>query len=111
SPDGAAKAPFVPGRSWAAWARALTWVVPRDLRALDVGCGDGALTLEIARFAKSVVGIDRNGALVARARALADRRDVGHAKFEKGDAAALRFRADSFDLVVLAQTLHHLDDP
>src|SRR2546425_1099616 len=66
SPDGAAKAPFVPGRSWVAWARALTWLVPDGMRVLDLGCGDGALTLEIARFAKEAIGVDRNGALIAK---------------------------------------------
>src|SRR5690349_15221426 len=36
--EGAAKTPFVPGRSWAAWAQALCWLVPRGMRVLDLGC-------------------------------------------------------------------------
>jgi ArsR family transcriptional regulator len=111
SPDGAGKAPFVPGRSWAAWSQALSWLVPPGMRVLDLGCGDGALTLEIARFASEVVGVDRNAALLARATSLAARRGVRNAKFVKGDVADLDVKAGSFDLVVLSQTLHCLDEP
>ncbi len=111
SPDGAGKPPFVPGRSWAAWAQALTWLVPQDLRVVDLGCGEGALTLEIARFASEVVGVDRNAALLARGSTLAARRGVANAKFVKGDVSALDFKDGSFDLAVLSQTLHCLERP
>jgi DNA-binding transcriptional ArsR family regulator len=42
---------FVPGRSWAAWARVVGLLVPPGLRVADLGCGDGALALEIASTA------------------------------------------------------------
>jgi SAM-dependent methyltransferase len=111
STEGAGKAPFVPGRSWAAWAQALCWLVPPGMRVLDVGCGDGELTLEIARFASEVVGVDRNAALLARGSTLAARRGVANAKFVKGDVSALDFKDGSFDLAVLSQTLHCLERP
>jgi DNA-binding transcriptional ArsR family regulator len=110
-PEGAAKPQFVPGRSWAAWAQALCHLVPGGLRVVDLGCGDGALTLEISRFASEVVGVDRNGALLSRARSLAERRAIGNAKFVKGDVEALGFPDESFDLAVLSQTLHCLAEP
>ena len=34
---------LVPGRSWAAWARALGHLLP-PLRVADLGCGEGYLT-------------------------------------------------------------------
>ncbi len=111
APEGAGKPPFVPGRSWAAWAQAMTWLVPPGLSVVDLGCGDGALTLEIARFASEVVGVDRNPALVARAASLAARRGFGNAKFVAGDVASLDFKDGSFDLAVMSQTLHCLDEP
>lgn len=107
----AGRRPFVPGRSWAAWARALSWLVPPGMRVLDLGCGDGALTLEIARFGGQVTGVDESAALVARATALAAKRHVRNVRFVRGDVESLDFDAASFDLVVVSQTLHSLDDP
>ena len=39
---------LVPGRSWAAWARALGHLLP-PLDVVDIGCGDGYLALEAGR--------------------------------------------------------------
>src|SRR5688500_1231800 len=63
---------IVPGRSWAAWARALGHLLPPMVVA-DLGCGDGYLTVELSRFAKKVIAIDRSEAALARARAMARR--------------------------------------
>src|SRR3970282_1478084 len=45
---------LVPGRSWAAWARALGHLLP-PLEVADIGCGEGYLTLATARWARTVV--------------------------------------------------------
>jgi len=44
---------LVPGRSWAAWSRALGLLLPR-LAVADLGCGEGYLTVEAARWASKV---------------------------------------------------------
>ena len=41
---------LVPGRSWAAWARALGHLLP-PVRVADLGCGEGYLTMETSRWA------------------------------------------------------------
>src|SRR5437016_39271 len=64
---------LVPGRSWAAWARALGHLLPA-LDVADLGCGEGYLTLETARWARSVIAIDHSEPVLARARDLAARR-------------------------------------
>src|SRR4029079_19247271 len=64
---------IVPGRSWAAWARALGHL-RRRLKIADLGCGEGYLTFEAARFAKRVVAVDRSEAALERAREAAERR-------------------------------------
>jgi ArsR family transcriptional regulator len=63
---------IVPGRSWAAWARALGHLLP-PLEIADLGCGDGYLAIEAARFAKRVIAVDRSAAALARAKQLARR--------------------------------------
>ena len=49
---------LVPGRSWAAWSRALGLLLP-PLDVADLGCGEGYLTVETARWAKRVTAVDR----------------------------------------------------
>ena len=66
---------LVPGRSWAAWSRALGMLLP-PLHVADLGCGEGYLTIEAARWASRVVAVDRSDTVLDRARALARRRRV-----------------------------------
>ncbi|HEY3160270.1 MAG TPA: metalloregulator ArsR/SmtB family transcription factor [Vicinamibacterales bacterium] len=101
---------LVPGRSWAAWARALGHLLP-PLDVADIGCGEGYLTLEAARWARSVVGIDRSADVLERARALAARRHVSNIEWKKGDLAKLPLQDGSLDVALLSQSLHHAVDP
>jgi SAM-dependent methyltransferase len=101
---------LVPGRSWAAWARALGHLLP-PLDVVDIGCGEGYLTLETARWARSVIGVDRSDAVLERARALASRRRVSNVQWKKGDLARLPLRDASVDVALLSQALHHASDP
>lgn len=99
---------YTPGRSWTAWARALTFLVPRGLRVVDLGCGDGRLTLEIARFAGSVLGIDRDPRKVLAANGLAKTRDVRNVRFRAADVLDERLPQRSADLVVVSHLLQEL---
>ena len=58
---------IVPGRSWAAWARALGHLLP-PLEVADLGCGEGYLAIEASRFARRV---DRHRSIGGGARARA----------------------------------------
>jgi ArsR family transcriptional regulator len=101
---------LVPGRSWAAWARAQGHLLA-PLDVVDIGCGEGFLALEAARWARSVVGIDRSDEVLERARALAARRRVTNVVWKKGDLARLPLRPGSMDVALLSQALHHAADP
>jgi ArsR family transcriptional regulator len=101
---------LVPGRSWAAWARALGHLLP-PLDVVDIGCGEGYLTLEAARWAGSVVAVDRSSDVLERARALAARRRVTNVQWKRGDLARLPLRDGSMDVALLSQTLHHAKAP
>src|SRR5215510_7211834 len=97
---------LVPGRSWAAWSRALGLLLP-PLRVADIGCGEGYLTLETARWASKVVAVDRSETVLARARALARRRRISNVVWKKGDLDRLPIADDAVDVVMLSQALHH----
>lgn len=101
---------LVPGRSWAAWGRALGLLLP-PWRVADVGCGEGYLTVETARWASRVVALDRSPEVLARARALAARRGVTNVSWEVGEIERVPLDDASVDLVLLSQALHHADDP
>src|SRR6266851_728519 len=58
---------LVPGRSWAAWSRALGLLMP-PVRVADLGCGEGYLTIEASRWASRVIAVDRSEAVLNRAR-------------------------------------------
>jgi SAM-dependent methyltransferase len=76
-------------------------------RALDVGCGAGALAYALAPHVREVVGVDGSAELLAAAREHAP----ANATFLEGDAAALPFGWGEFDLVGCVRVLHHVRRP
>ena len=82
-------------------------VLKGNERVLDVGCGNGKITTEIAaRVPKgSVVGVDASADMIAFAAAHCDPVLKPNLKFEVADARHLRFDHE-FDLVVSFNALH-----
>ena len=101
---------LLPGRSWAAWARTLGELLP-PLDLVDIGCGDGYLAVEAARWARRVTGVDRSDDVLERAKALALKRNVTNVEWRKGDLSRLPLRDASHDVALLSQSLHHASDP
>lgn len=83
------------------------------MEVLDVGCGPGTITLDLAALVAPgrVVGLDGAQAALDAARAEAGRRGDRTTEFVLGDAGDLPFPDDSFDIVHAHQVLHHLPDP
>jgi len=81
-------------------------------RVLDVGCGTGAVTREIARRVGTgglAVGLDPSPALLAVARELAHEAGLGdRVAFREGDVVRLPFLDRSFDVVVCVTVLSHV---
>jgi ubiquinone/menaquinone biosynthesis C-methylase UbiE len=75
-------------------------------RVLDVGCGLGRLTWAIAASGRHVVGVDLSPAMVDRARRAGT---LDQASFRVGNFLELDFSAQSFDCIVSAAALHHMD--
>ena len=96
----------------AAWDRILDLVVGGrgTLDALDVGCGTGFLSLELARRGHRVTGIDFAPQMLAEARKKAAAQGVA-VRFEEGDAEQLPFAEGSFDLVMTRHVLWTLPHP
>jgi SAM-dependent methyltransferase len=107
---GTDRAQLVPGRSWAAWSRALGLLLPAADVA-DIACGEGYLSVESARWARSVVGIDRSSDVLKRAKELARRRGVKNISWKRGDMEKLPLESASADVALLSQALHHAVNP
>jgi ubiquinone/menaquinone biosynthesis C-methylase UbiE len=84
-------------------------------RLLDVGCGPGTVTIDLARFVAPglVVGVDAALDVVrqADARRRQDERSIANVRFASGDTYALAFQDESFDVVHAHQVLQHLSEP
>lgn len=76
-------------------------------RVLDVGCGSGVLTEELARRvgAEQVSGIDPSPLLEACAKR------VPGAGLKQGSAESLPWRNDSFDAALAQLVIHFMEDP
>ena len=101
---------LVPGRSWAAWSRAIGLLLP-PLRVADLGCGEGYLTVEAARWASKVTAVDRSAAVLQRARGLAERRHVNNVAWKRGELEQLPISDNTVDVAMLSQALHHAQHP
>jgi SAM-dependent methyltransferase len=84
-----------------------------DMRCLDVGCGGGDVTIDLASRvapAGSAVGVDIDHVKLELARAEAIEGNVGNVEFRQADAATRVFDAE-FDAVYTRFLLTHLPDP
>jgi SAM-dependent methyltransferase len=80
---------------------------------LDVGCGPGTITADLARRLAPgrVVGVDREASVVAEAAERYGAQTAENLQFGTGDAYALPVAEGSFDVVHAHQVLQHLSDP
>ena len=111
---GEEKTQLVPGRSWAAWSRALGLLLPA-VDVADLGCGEGYLTIEAAHWAKRVYAIDRSAEVLDRAKQMALRRKVKNITWKRGELEKVPLGDASVDVAIASQALHlsliHISEP
>jgi ubiquinone/menaquinone biosynthesis C-methylase UbiE len=77
----------------------------RDLRIVEIGCGDGRLTFECAPEASSVFAIDSDEDAIRKARAETPNALRRRIRFEVADAAELELPKGEFDLALFSWSL------
>jgi ubiquinone/menaquinone biosynthesis C-methylase UbiE/DNA-binding transcriptional ArsR family regulator len=80
-------------------------------RVLDVGTGTGRMLQLLAAHADRAVGLDSSHSMLSVARANLERAGVANWELRQGDVHSPPLDGASFDLVVIHQVLHYLDDP
>ena len=101
---------------WRTIANSAQFILPYlkpGMKVLDVGCGPGSLTVDIAKHIQpggKVTGIENVSDPLDEARKLAGQEGV-EVTFEVADAMHLPYQNDEFDLVFAHQVLQHVADP
>jgi ubiquinone/menaquinone biosynthesis C-methylase UbiE len=77
---------------------------------LDLGTGTGRMLELFAPLAVRAVGVDASAEMLSVARANLERAGVRNAMVRQGDLFALPVEPGAYDLVIIHQVLHYLDD-
>ncbi|MGO8860043.1 MAG: methyltransferase domain-containing protein [Acidimicrobiales bacterium] len=101
---------------WRTAGNSAAYLLPHlrpGMSLLDVGCGPGTITTDLARSVApgQVVGVDASPEVVSQAQTLATDAGLTNLRFEAGDLLALDYGDATFDVVHAHQVLQHLADP
>jgi SAM-dependent methyltransferase len=102
---------MAPSRSAQVYADFLLPHLHHDTHLIDVGCGSGELSLELAAEVRQLTGIDGDRAEVELARSSAEESSTSNAVFVVGDAYALPLPDSQADAVFGHSVLEALDRP
>jgi len=100
----------LPGRTWEGMARGLLRLAPRA-RYVDLGIGDGLLTLMLAEVAESVTAVDLSSEMLSQLALRARRKGITNIETVEGEIEELPLPDARFDVAVLSQALHHAGEP
>ena len=100
----------LPGRTWEGLARALIRLCPRA-RYVDLGIGDGMLTLLLADVAESITAVDISPEMLRQLEARAQAQGATNVETVEADIEDLPLEDGAFDVAILSQALHHAINP
>ena len=101
---------YGPGRSWQAFGQFLLRVLP-PLDIADLGSGEGLLAELLARRARKVICVDNSKRIVEFGTRKAKKNGLKNIEFRQGDIESPPIRANTIDLALFSQALHHAEHP
>jgi ubiquinone/menaquinone biosynthesis C-methylase UbiE len=85
------------------------WKLPAGARILDLGCGPGVMTRDLAKLGFRGVGLDASAAMIANCTEHAEAQGISDSwLYQLGDVEALPFPDDSFDGAVCMGVIDYL---
>jgi len=101
---------YCPGRTWNGLAHMLLTLVP-EMTIADLGAGEGTLSQLLAKRARKVIAIDNSEKMVEFGAGLAKKHGFTNLEYRLGNIQEPPIRAESVDLALLSQALHHATSP
>lgn len=101
---------YVPGRSWKGVAEMLLHLLP-PLVIADLGAGEGTLSELLAQRAETVIAVDSSEKMVEFGAGQARKHGVRNLEYRKGDLESLPIEAETVDVALFSQSLHHAQHP
>ncbi|RMJ24048.1 hypothetical protein PHISP_05069 [Aspergillus sp. HF37] len=102
--------------SWRTAANSAGYLLPHlrpEMTILDVGCGPGSISVDLAKRVPSgwVTGMEYVADPLTQAREYAEAEGTQNTTFVTGDIHSLPFADNTFDVVHVHQVLQHIADP
>lgn len=79
--------------------------VGKEDSVLDIGCGNGSLAKDVAKFAKSVMGIDFDPKVIEKAKR---KNSAPNVEYKVGDATK-DLSNQKFDVIIMSNVLEHIE--
>lgn len=79
--------------------------------ALDLGCGTGLVTMELAPYLKEITGIDSSCAMLDKLSEKIKLYDTKNVKTALRDLSECEFTSEKYNLIVSSMMLHHIEHP
>jgi ubiquinone/menaquinone biosynthesis C-methylase UbiE len=86
-------------------------VLSPEHSVLEIGCGTGIIALGLAPYARQVVGVDISPRMIAMAQGKPEAMQAGNVEFRVCDGYAIPYGGQTFDVVLLFNTLHIVQRP
>jgi len=101
---------YGPGRSWQAFGQFLLRIIP-PLDIADLGSGEGLLAELLSRRARKIICVDNSKRIVDFGTRKAQKNGLKNVEFRQGNIESPPIRANTIDLALLSQALHHAEHP
>lgn len=80
-------------------------------KVLEIACGTGIISLAIAEQVNSVIGVDISPKMITIAKEKAAKLSINNVDFKTADGYSLKYEDNTFDAVLLFNSLHIVKEP